>query len=201
MSVRGSSAGSQKMLGKPAGVGIYFQESGTNIVVNHLIRGGSAERSGKVQAGDGESAIRTGARRRPVPAVLTVAQRPQSSCRSTRKTCVARGSVKCATSSSGLKAVLSTLDSCARASSSPSRSSAARPSTSHPSWAPHKLCIRPFAPPKPVPSDSRATPCLRNSRPCHARVLVHPGEFVLEESDSNEALRSIARYTYAGGRA
>ena len=77
MSVRGSSAGSQKMLGKPAGVGIYFQESGTNIVVNHLIRGGSAERSGKVQAGDGESAIRTGARRRTVPAVLTVAQRPQ----------------------------------------------------------------------------------------------------------------------------
>jgi len=39
-------------MGKPAGVGIYFQESGSDIVVNHLIRGGSAERSGKVQAGD-----------------------------------------------------------------------------------------------------------------------------------------------------
>ena len=28
------------------------QESGSDIVVNHLIRGGSAERSGKVQSGD-----------------------------------------------------------------------------------------------------------------------------------------------------
>ncbi|KAJ1469415.1 hypothetical protein T484DRAFT_1851872 [Baffinella frigidus] len=37
---------------KPAGVGIYFQDDGANIVVNHLIRGGSAERSGDIKAGD-----------------------------------------------------------------------------------------------------------------------------------------------------
>jgi hypothetical protein len=56
MSARAQSTGSQSgrgaPLGKPAGVGIYFQESGSDIVVNHLIRGGSAERSGKVVAGD-----------------------------------------------------------------------------------------------------------------------------------------------------
>ena len=52
MSARAPSTGSQRPMGKPAGVGIYFQESGSDIVVNHLIRGGSAERSGKVQAGD-----------------------------------------------------------------------------------------------------------------------------------------------------
>jgi hypothetical protein len=52
MSARAQSGGSQRPIGKPAGVGIYFQESGSDIVVNHLIRGGSAERSGKVQAGD-----------------------------------------------------------------------------------------------------------------------------------------------------
>eukprot|EP00802_Teleaulax_amphioxeia_P015738 Tamp_15836.p1 GENE.Tamp_15836~~Tamp_15836.p1 ORF type:complete len:443 (-),score=83.51 Tamp_15836:184-1464(-) len=52
MSARAQSGGSGKPMGKPAGVGIYFQESGSDIVVNHLIRGGSAERSGKVQAGD-----------------------------------------------------------------------------------------------------------------------------------------------------
>uniref|UniRef100_A0A7S4K8L0 Vacuolar protein 8 n=1 Tax=Guillardia theta TaxID=55529 RepID=A0A7S4K8L0_GUITH len=43
--------------GKPAGVGIYFQESGSKIVVNHLIRGGSAERSGKIIPGDVITAI------------------------------------------------------------------------------------------------------------------------------------------------
>jgi hypothetical protein len=53
MSARAQSTGSRGApIGKPAGVGIYFQESGSDIVVNHLIRGGSAERSGKVVAGD-----------------------------------------------------------------------------------------------------------------------------------------------------